>query len=49
MKEDDNMNLCEEFKKSVEDNQTRKIIDIIRESKTLKEAEEKVKALLHDK
>lgn len=49
MKVDDYMNIGEMFKNSVEDNQTRKILEIIKESKSLEEAEEKTKALLHDK
>lgn len=44
---DENMNLGEMFKESVEDNQTRKILEIIENSETLEEAKEKIRALLH--
>ena len=44
--EDEEMNLVETLKTIVEENQTRKILAIMAESKDLEEAKEKVKALL---
>ena len=44
--EDEEMNLVETLKTTVEENQTRKILAIMVESKDLEEAKEKVKALL---
>lgn len=44
--EDEEMNLVETLKTTVEENQTRKILAIMAESKDLEEAKEKVKALL---
>lgn len=44
--EQDDMNLAELLKETTEENQTRKILDIMKESKDLQEAIEKVKALL---
>ena len=44
--EDEEMNLVETLKTTVEENQTRKILAILEESKDLQEAKEKVKALL---
>jgi len=41
------MNLSEMFKAVTEENQTRKILEILNECKTLEEAKEKVKALLN--
>jgi hypothetical protein len=41
------MNLGELLIQKAEENQTRKILEIIRECKDLKEAEEKIKALLN--
>ena len=43
----DEMNLVEALRSAVEDNQTRKILDIIEKSKDLAEAIEKVRALLN--
>jgi len=40
------MNLCELLKETVEENQTRKILEILNESKDLEDAKAKVKALL---
>ena len=40
------MNLAELLKQTTEENQTRKILAIMAESKDLEEAKEKVKALL---
>ena len=40
------MNMSELFKEVVEENQTRKILDIIEKCKSLEEAKEKIKALL---
>lgn len=45
MQED--MNIGELFREEVKENQTRKILDILKESKDLGEAIEKVKALLN--
>lgn len=44
--EDEEMNLAELLKVTAEENQTRKILAIMAESKDLEEAKEKVKALL---
>lgn len=44
--EDEEMNLAELLKVTAEENQTRKILAIMAESKDLDEAQEKVKALL---
>ncbi len=44
---EDDMNLGEQLRELAEENQTRKILDIIRECKTLEEAVEKVRALLN--
>lgn len=43
---DEELNVCELLKEIVEENQTRKILDILRECEDLSEAIEKVKALL---
>ena len=43
----EDMNLCELFQKVAEENQTRKILEILSECETLEEAKEKVKALLN--
>lgn len=40
------MNVGELLKETAEENQTRKILEILNESKDLEEAKEKVKALL---
>lgn len=45
--EQDEMNLAELLKQTAEENQTRKILEIMAESKDLEEAKEKVKALLN--
>lgn len=45
--DDNEMNVGEMLREVTEENQTRKILDIIRECKTLEEAIEKVKALLN--
>lgn len=44
--EQDDMNLAELLKETAEENQTRKILEILEECEDLKEAIEKVKALL---
>ena len=44
--ENEEMNLAELLKDTAEENQTRKILAILEESKDLQEAKEKVKALL---
>lgn len=41
-----NMGTAELLKETAEENQTRKILEILNESETLEEAREKVKALL---
>ena len=41
------MNLAELLKQTAEENQTRKILAILEESKSLEDAKEKVKALLN--
>jgi hypothetical protein len=43
----DEMNLCEVFKSTVEENQTRKILEILNECESLAEAKEKIKTLLN--
>lgn len=43
----DEMNACEMIKELAEENQTRKILEILEGCKTLEEAVEKVKALLN--
>ena len=43
---DDEMNVGELLKETAEENQTRKILEILNECKDLAEAKEKVKALL---
>ena len=43
----DEMNLSELFKSTVEENQTRKILELLNECKDLAEAKAKVKALLN--
>lgn len=42
----DDMNLGEILKEVAEENQTRKILELLNESKDLEEAKEKVKSLL---
>lgn len=42
----DDMNLGEILKEVAEENQTRKILEMLNESKDLEEAKEKVKSLL---
>lgn len=42
----DDMNLGEILKEVAEENQTRKILELLNESKDLEEAREKVKSLL---
>lgn len=44
---DDEMNVGEILVEKAEENQTRKILEILNECKTLEEAKEKVKALLN--
>ena len=44
---DEEMNLGELLKETAEENQTRKILEILNASKDLSEAKEKVKALLN--
>ncbi len=44
---DEEMNLGELLKSTAEENQTRKILEIINECETLEEVKEKVKALLN--
>lgn len=44
---DEEMNVGEILKETAEENQTRKILEILNESKDLAEAKEKVKALLN--
>lgn len=43
---DEDMNTSELLKEVVEENQTRKILEILNECKDIEEAKEKVKALL---
>ena len=45
---DEEMNASELLVRMTEENQTRKIIEILNESKDLAEAKEKVKALLNN-
>ena len=40
------MNACETITALAEENQTRKILDLIKDCKTIEEAEEKIRALL---
>ena len=44
---DDDMNTAELLIQVAEENQTRKILEILNESESLEEAKEKVKALLN--
>ncbi|MCM1508995.1 MAG: protein phosphatase [Ruminococcus flavefaciens] len=44
---DEDMNANEVIKELAEENQTRKILEILRDSKDLEEATQKVKALLN--
>ncbi len=44
---DEDMNVSELLKEVVEENQTRKILEILNDSKDLEEAKEKVKTLLN--
>lgn len=44
--EDDEMNVGELLKETAEENQTRKILEILNECKDLEEAKEKVRELL---
>lgn len=44
---EEEMNLGELLKETTEENQTRKILELLNESKDLAEAKEKVKALLN--
>ena len=44
---DENMNVGEMFREVTEENQTRKILEIMRDSKDLEDAIEKVRALLN--
>ena len=44
--DNEGMNLAELLKETAEENQTRKILAILEESKDLEDAKEKVKALL---
>ena len=44
----EDMNASEIIKQLSEENQTRKILEILNESKDLEEAKEKIKALLKD-
>ena len=44
---EENMNVGELLKETAEENQTRKILEILNECKDLEEAKEKVKALLN--
>lgn len=43
---DEEMNVGELLKETAEENQTRKILDILNECKDIEEAKEKVRALL---
>lgn len=45
--EQDEMNLAELLKQTAEENQTRKILEILSKCKDLDEAKEKIKALLN--
>ena len=44
---EEEMNLGELLKETAEENQTRKIIEILNECETLEEAKKKIKALLN--
>lgn len=44
---EEEMNLGELLKETAEENQTRKILEIVNQCKTLEEAKEKIKALLN--
>ncbi len=44
---DEEMNACEMIKDLAEENQTRKILEILEKCETLEEAKEKIKALLN--
>lgn len=44
---DEEMNIGELLKQTAEENQTRKILEILNECKDLEEAKEKIKALLN--
>lgn len=44
---DEDMNISELLKEVVEENQTRKILEILKESKNLEEAIKKIEALLN--
>lgn len=44
---DEEMNLSEMFKELAEENQTRKILEILENCKDLEEAKQKIKALLN--
>lgn len=44
---DEEMNLAELLKETTEENQTRKILEILNNSSDLEEAKEKVRALLN--
>lgn len=44
---DEEMNVGELLKETAEENQTRKILEILNECKSIEEAKEKVKALLN--
>lgn len=47
MDEEKEMNIGELLKQTAEENQTRKILEILNECKDLEEAKEKIKALLN--
>lgn len=44
--DEEDMNIAELLKQTAEENQTRKILAILEESENLKDAKEKIKALL---
>lgn len=44
---DEEMNISEMLRELAEENQTRKILEILNESKDLEEAKEKIKSLLN--
>lgn len=44
---DEGMNLGEPLKETAEENQTRKILEIVNQCETLEEAKRKIKALLN--
>ena len=44
---DEDMNVSELLKEVVEENQTRKILEILNDCESLEEAKEKIKALLN--